>query len=228
MILRGTSAEARVATSPAATSSDQEIEIKLELTGPAELAALARVLPKGTPAVTQYNLYFDDATEGWRGHGMSVRMRREAAAVTLTIKTKRVDQGDFVQRAEWEAPVPPACWDRLVAGTEAPGPYVRALLTAKQARVPENLACDALRPLGMSVTKRQNFGLANGLKLELDTTSYPDGTVCYEAEMEVPAHVDRARASTTLRELFDQAGVAWRVTKTTKQSRFRAALQRSR
>jgi hypothetical protein len=66
------------------------------------------------------------------------------------------------------------------------------------------------------------------LTLELDTTSYPDGSTGWEAELEVSATADAAEqdaAVARLRSVLRQVGVPWRPSTVTKLARFHATLR---
>ena len=62
------------------------------------------------------------------------------------------------------------------------------------------------------------------LEFELDTSTFPDGSIDHEIEVEIAEHTDAALVESTLIELFQQAGIKWH-SAPSKAARFFAALE---
>jgi uncharacterized protein YjbK len=64
------------------------------------------------------------------------------------------------------------------------------------------------------------------LEFELDTSTFPDGNIDHEIEVEIAEHTDAARIESALLELFQQAGIEWHAAPS-KAERFFASLSNS-
>lgn len=212
------------------TGPREEIEIKLAL---ADAAAFARVLahldPHGTaPVLIQENLFFDTADLALRHAGRTLRLRNERAqpnlrggTFTLTLKGPRAGaptEGPLAVRSEHELAVPAVRARALRGGTLDPlrlfeeddDPEHAALAAACRAALrggipkPQGGFTNERRPIALS------FPLPGGdapLVVELDRTTFGEGDVEHELEVEV-AHVDDATAvEATLRTLLADLGL---------------------
>ena len=64
------------------------------------------------------------------------------------------------------------------------------------------------------------------LEFELDTSTFPDGSIEHEIEVEIAEHTDAALVESALVELFQQAGIEWH-SAPSKAERFFATLANS-
>ena len=199
-----------------------EVELKLALEAPERLDALLEALPAPRTVVEQRNVYLVPAAGPPEGEPVMVRVRevwqvREAArsreALLLTAKRRRsVDNGVFVAE-EHEQPLDAERWEAFEAGAElagATGP-VFDWLAANGLRGPWRIE-------GEMRNERREIPV-EGYRLEVDRTTFPDGTVDAEVEVET---ADPEGARVLLARLAAGAGVALRPQTLTKYARFLA------
>lgn len=144
----------------------------------------------GTPEHTkeQVNLYLDTpGRELCDAHG-ALRLRREGDKRFLTYKRGKAQEGSFFELHEFEVEATPEQWSLLAGGKLPEGelepidrlkhdfPHVNGVVTLGEAR---NL--------------RICYPLPTGDTAELDRTTFPNGRVDFELEVETenPAEVER-------------------------------------
>jgi uncharacterized protein YjbK len=207
-----------------------ENEIKLLLDNADDLLRLLSELGAPRPTLHQFNLYFDSARGGWAHEGWAVRLRREDQVLWLTVKTAGVVEGDFVRRGEWERTLPIEDLERLAEGGAVLGIEVVRLLEEHDVALPESLAPEELFVVGTMENLRRRALLpgAPDHVVELDETTYPNGDVCYEAEMEVADPALARVAVEALRECFVRAGLGWKPSTESKRARLERVLSGGR
>jgi len=161
----------------------------------------------------------------------------------LSLKGPSLRVGDWVDRMDEQAEISPAqALDIILAGADARGlPLPHLVLLATEHgfdRVEVLGASDNLRriyPLDLRAGREP--GGAGGdahVRLEVDSTRYPDGTIEHEAELELPQVLPRAAegepagiplhdtdpVSAALQALFERAGVPWTPSARGKYARF--------
>lgn len=205
----------------------QETELKLVVDDRAALEAVLAQLGEARSTKHQDNLYFDAADGTWGAAGFAVRLRDEDGAVRLTVKTKGSDAGDFVARGEWETSMTPDAAAALRDGGDPLLDAVQDLLARDGASIPESLAAVRLVPVGSMRNVRRRAALPGheDLTVEADETTFPNGDVRFEVELEVPDVARAPEASAALRRAFEAAGVAWRPSKVTKRERLERVLR---
>ena len=208
-------------------SQPVETELKLVVE---DRAALDRILTHlGPPRSTQdqHNRYFDTDDGAWSRHGLAVRLRRQSGTLKLTVKSGGADEGDFVRRGEWETELPVARESGLAGGGLPLLGAVRALLEEHGEVLPAELADAPPHEIGTMTNVRRRAELPghDGLLVELDETTYPNGDVRFEVELEVPDATRAAAAVERLRASFDAAGVAWKPSKVSKRERLERVLR---
>lgn len=204
-----------------------ETELKLLVDDRAALESVLALLgPEIAPRI-QDNLYFDTVDGSWGRLGYAVRLRAEGDRRRLTVKTRGEAAGAFVARGEWETDVDGATAERLRDGGSVLRDAVVRLLADHGADLPDDLRATDLVPRGSmhNVRRRATLPGAEGLVVELDETTYPNGDVRHEVELEVPDVGVTPAAARALREVFDRAGVAWRPSQVTKRERLERVLR---
>jgi inorganic triphosphatase YgiF len=207
-----------------------EIELKSVLRGEAEASRLRALLGVPERVLLQDNLYFD--SEGaWAQARFGVRVRRSGEGpLTLTVKGPATSVGDFVARGEWEVDLPRARWDGLRSGREPLAAELAALLARDHVELPAGLPL-AVVPFGFTDTHREVYVLPGdgpALHLELDRTRYPDESVSYEVELEIPAADLEPGARARLEALLARAGVPYRPSTVSKLHRLHEVIDRAR
>jgi len=180
-----------------------ETEIKLEISADDPPGELERVLGKAARKVEQLNRYFLPA----RPPGTMVRLREEDGGLLLTVKGSgtTTDSGIAV-RPEWNEPVPPE-WLFDLASSDGSSLLFRAEIMER--------VSPPLRYAGQTHNTRWMFGF-NRWTLELDRTTYPDGSVTWETEVETE---DTAAALEELKSLLARTGITYRPAREGKFSR---------
>lgn len=209
----------------------QEIELKLELDNREALDRLAGRLGSKVAEIEQENLYYDTRDDAFRQARWSVRVRKEDDRLKLTLKGQATVDGEFARRLEVEEDLDPSTWTAHCAGTAPIGDIVRACAAERNIEFPASADPSQLVALGGMKNRRRVHRLPGAgaeLNVELDETEYPDGSIVYEAELEVPEGSDPRTASARLKAVFAELGLPWRVGRLTKMARFRQASERIR
>ncbi|HKK73015.1 MAG TPA: CYTH domain-containing protein [Candidatus Krumholzibacteria bacterium] len=212
-------------TPPDPGSRPVETELKLLLPDREAVRRLIDALgPESTPQ-HQVNVYFDDGDGTWSAAGWAVRLRRENGSLKLTVKTTGTARGDFVERGEWETDLDP---DREAALSDGGAPLLQAVerLLGDQ-DLPPRLREAGLRPVGTMRNLRRRAPLPGfeGLVVECDETTYPNGEVLYEAELEVEDASGAEDAVSRLRSIFERLDLPWRPSDVSKRARLERVLR---
>lgn len=202
-----------------------ELELKLALVDPALLPRLLEALPRPDRVVEQRNRYFVDPEGVTERERLTIRVREERSGgaiepdrVVLTVKGRsRVFEGYF-EAEEREEELPLAAWTRVRDG--------RASLLDLTSPLVVWLARDrGLRDLEehASMVNVRHVIPVEGFVLEVDETTWPDGSI--DAEVEVETDRPAAARELVLR-LAGAAGVRLVPQTRGKYSRLRAHLGR--
>lgn len=190
----------------------RETEIKLRLEGRAQYEKLCRRLGAPSDAWEQINHYFQSEDGRIPGEEGVIRIRLEKGKAVFTVKLG-VLKGGLASAREyeeaWRGPVeevpPPSCamWDAGHSGLQA--------LEAKFGlRFP-------LVWVGKMVNRRRLYRTAEGLRMEVDASTYPDGEEDYEVEVETD---DPERDRVLLEALLNDLGIRFVPQPATKYQRF--------
>lgn len=182
-----------------------ERELKMALKGPADLDRILKTLPTPLDTIEQHNHYFVDPDGVLSRAGLMVRVREERSPqemtprqVVLTLKRRvSADHGVFLAQEEEEL-LPNGPWREVLGGSRD-----LLSLTASGFQRIREMGVSALRLRGTMLNVRKKVHL-DGFVLEVDETTFPNGVV--EAEIEVETEQpDEARA--LLEEVAREAGV---------------------
>lgn len=210
----------------------RETELKLLLPDPACIDAILAQLGPELPALFQHNVYYDGPHGEWSEAGLAVRLRQEEQDHRITVKTVGEVHGDLVARGEYERAIEPELAWRFAPGGAMLHAAVTDLLAEHGVHLPEPLYAAPLEEVGSMDNLRRRAPLllesadaSTDLLVELDTTTYPNGQVRCEVELEVPAVDGAERAVQTLRSRFERAGVPWRPSTVSKRERLERVLR---
>lgn len=207
--------------------SPVETELKLTVADRDALDAIVAALGDELEPRRQDNLYFDAEDGSLSAAGFAVRLREESGRFRLTVKSKGTDDGDFVARGEWETELDPDAADDVRRGGAPLGKAVDFVFAVHDASTPTALQGAALVPIGSMQNLRRRVALPgfDDLVVEADETTYPNGDVRHEVELEVPDASKATAAVVALREVFDRVGVAWSPSRVTKRERLERVLR---
>lgn len=221
--------------------SGRETELKLLLPDAAAIDRLLAQLGPELPAVHQRNVYYDGPAGEWSSAGLAVRMRREGSVHQLTVKTMGESQNEFMVRGEYERQIEAEVAWRFAPGGTILLAAVADLLAAHGVSLPDHLYAVPLREVGSMDNLRRRAPLlprpsedredvrdvhdVDTLIVELDTTTYPDGQVVCEAELEVPDASAAQAAVRALRACFERAHVQWQPSMVSKRERLERVLR---
>lgn len=190
------------------TNDGVEIERELKL-AIADAAALERIADavRAAPAVAQTNIFFDTAggTLAASKHGLRLRLQPPMAEVTL--KGPNTGEPGAAVRTELGAPV---SWESAAAIAGGQGRIDalagRPLDAARRLAGGEPLA----ERLRFRNDRRIAYVEIRGERCEVacDTTTFPDDSVEYELEVEVPDAATLAAAREWVAALLNRLGVA--------------------
>ena len=236
----------------------QERELKLQLTQE-EAGRLEHLLGPPADVILQLNYYLDTSDGLLRRQRHGLRLRKEThlsvdkahgataalrdsgahgktiSRFVLTLKGPSRAAGEIVERAEAEAEISQAAAEHILEdGLDPDASDLEALKT-----LAARLGIRRLLSLGHAENERRLLpirleGQEKPAWLALDRTSFPDGSVDYEAEFELPTateppaetcHSEEIIRSTkdplqALRDLFAAAGLPWKPRHTGKFARF--------
>lgn len=188
-----------------------EIELKLGLVDAADLERLLGALPAPTSVVLQRNHYFSDPGGLLDGARIMLRVREDldpadpaapAARVVVTAKRRTNKRAGVFVAEEHEAALDPGAWRAIGARERDLGALkehpVIAWLRGEVGPV-------SLASRGVLENLRRAIP-CEGLVLEVDRTTFSDGSVDAEVEVETDDALDRARA--VVEAAARRAGVA--------------------
>lgn len=202
-------------------TTETEVELKYRIEDPSALSAIAGACDAPEVWFRQTNHYLDDASCSLQQARIMLRAREiwfppgtpsagSRPPVTFTAKRRVAVEGGLFTSVERSQVMPLDDWQDILRGPEVParGPLFD-WLRGEQAFGP-------LRRIGHTVTLRRK--VQSGLfMLELDHTTYPDGSSDLELECETFAP-DLARAH--ILALLTRLGVAFSPAEDGKYARF--------
>jgi len=192
-----------------------------------------------TEGVTQVNHFFDSQTRCLHKKHFVIRLREEKEKNILTVKGEQAiqQQGTSVlsDRVEEEVAIPRQAAEDLLHGRISPQQAISDHFKNRSASIMQMIktACNDqnlvhigefsnvrihLPPVMLAVANT-----SEKLEFELDTSTFPDGSVEYELEIEITEHNNAASIEAALVELLQQAGIEWHPA-ASKAERFFATL----
>lgn len=201
-----------------------EIELKVAIEDASQFERVVSCLGRCLDRFEQRNVYFDTEDGALRAQKWSLRVRYQSDTAIITLKGQDKGNLDFAIRTELERSVALGKTRELRPSTVAS--EAKYLVAESGMKVPLNF--DGMTPIGAIDNIRHVYrlpGAGEPLLVELDVTTYPDGSVGYEAELEVPETADRERAAERLRKVFERTKVPWTPSRTTKYARFLRSVQ---
>ncbi len=224
----------------------REIEFKFGVPGNqafyqlvAHLEFPESVLAEG---VTQVNHFFDSPSLCLHKKHIAIRLREEKDKNLLTVKGEKTLQPNensvLTNRVEEEVAIPRKTAVDLLHGSITPQKAIRDHFKGKSASILTmiNTACNDQRLVHIGEFSNIRIHLPpvtlsgvdsnDKLEFELDTSTFPDGSIDYEIEIEIAEHIDAALVESALVELLQQAGIKWHIAPS-KAERFFAALTNS-
>ena len=187
--------------------------------------------------VSQINHFFDSETYCLRDHHHAIRLRQEAQRYALALKAEQQTSPAAVlsDRAEHEVELPEAAALALLRGVTSPRQIIRRHFSDRSSIVLPLIqaACgdQALVHIGEFTNERiylPPVSIAVGeneetVVFEFDTSTFPNGNVDHEIEIEISENQDATAIQAALIELLDQAGIQWG-SASSKATRFFRAL----
>lgn len=224
----------------------REIEFKFAVPGIQAFKQLIKhlQLPESilTTGVTQINHFFDSQALCLHNKHFVIRLREEKQKNILTIKGEQESQQQensvLSNRVEEEVVIPQQAAEDLLHGRISPQQVISEHFNGRSASILTmiNSACNdqGLVHIGEFSNVRihlppvtlANTNTSDNLEFELDTSTFPDGSIEHEFEIEITEQNDAARIEAALVELFQQAGIEWH-TAPSKAERFFAAIASS-
>lgn len=224
-------------------SPSREIEFKFGVPGKQAFYQLVEHLrlPGSvlTEGVTQVNHFFDSPSLCLHRKRCAIRLREEKDQNLLTVKGQKELQPKvnsiLSNRVEEEVSIPRQTAVELLHGEIAPQQAIRDHFNSKSDPILTmiNSACNGQDLVHIGEFSNIRIRLppvilpgadtSDKLEFELDTSTFPDGSIDYEIEIEIAEHTDAALVESALVELFQQAGIAWH-SAPSKAERFFAAL----
>ncbi|MGB5603989.1 MAG: CYTH domain-containing protein [Gammaproteobacteria bacterium] len=182
----------------------------------------ASVLDHG---VNQTNHFFDSRTFCLRQSHFAIRLRQEGTNHILTLKAEQQPDSSEIavltDRIEQEAELPHETAQALLQGMDTPQQVIRRYFEDSSSAPLQFIqsACgdQALIHIGEFVNHRIRLPRVRipvgkyweTIEFELDTSTFPNGRIDHELEIEISEHSDAAAMEAALIELFEQAGIDW-------------------
>lgn len=196
-----------------------EREVKLVLESRADYERLCAVLPGFDGELAQHNSYWDLPSRALTDAGVLLRVRVEGERARITCKQEATQTAEGVfESSEDEEDIPLAAGREIVAGRGHPATLGCAVLERLAARFG---VLDGLRCWGELHNLRRRYGLDGGWLVEVDCTTYPGGSECWEVELESE---DPTAALEELTRILNQAGIPFRPGTLTKSERLKQFL----
>jgi len=225
------------------TSPCREIEFKFGVQNRRAFEQLVEHLglPESllTEGVTQINHFFDSQALCLHKKHFVIRLREEKEKNILTVKGEKSNQqhGTSVlsNRIEEEVMIPRLAAEDLLQGRISPQQAINDHFKDRSASIVQMIetACNDqnLAHIGEFSNVRTHLppvmlavaDTSETLEFELDTSTFPNGSVEYEFEIEITEHNNAASIEAALVELFQQAGIEWHPA-ASKAERFFATL----
>jgi len=158
----------------------------------------------------QVNHYYDTPGHDLLRRHMSLRVRNEDGALTVSLKRGKGWREGYLAGEELEAPVPGTAGD--FEGAD-PGQWDVPPIGVLRDEFGQ---LDLVR-LGTVRNTRRVYRLPEGIRLEVDRTEFPDGADEYEVEAEWE---DEEEVRRVVAGLLDQWGMQWTPQTKTKHQRF--------
>ena len=210
-------------------SESREIEFKFGVSGSGAFGRLVHhlELPESVlnAGVTQTNHFFDSASLCLHCRHFVIRLRESNGSSLLTIKGEaqsgKTGSAVLTDRVQEEVAIPNSVAADMLQGLTAPRRVIRDHFRDRSARILRRIddACheEALVRIGAFTNERIHLppvelptpSGSETVEFELDTSTFPDGRVEREIEVEITAHSDATGIEAALVHLLEQAGVAW-------------------
>jgi uncharacterized protein YjbK len=201
----------------------KEIELKFVVDGTEAFEALAKAAgtTPGRP-IEQMNHFFDTADRRLNARKFTIRLRGEADKFILGAKSpeSKAAEGAQTIKTEEEVEIDAGTAAKILRGETSPletlekrkkgeakelfAALRRSIGTAKLGHVGSFRNERTPLPVKLAVGARKVT-----LRFEMDRTSFPNGKVDYEVEVELKGD-DRRLAAGAVKAFFQKAGVSWR------------------
>jgi uncharacterized protein YjbK len=202
-----------------------ETELKLIIANSSDFRRLLQSLPAAERVVEQRNLYFVDPEGMLAKRRVMLRVREEVDVdsgqllqVIVTSKRRLSRNAGVFVADEKEAIWDNEQWKEFCLRGQNLATFSHEFMV----RLREGLGFDSLVKEGMTVNIRHRVQVENFV-FELDETTFPNGVVDYEVEVETE-HPEQARV--LLQALATQSGITLSTQERGKYARFRASMGR--
>lgn len=191
--------------------------------------------------VSQVNHFFDSQGLCLHNKHSVIRLREEKDKNILTIKSEHALQQNsnsvLSDRVEEEVALPRQAAVDLLHGVITPQQAIKDYFKTRSAPILQMIetAChiQEMVHIGQFSNVRIHLptvslaldGTREKVVFELDTSTFPDGSVEHEIEVEITQHIDAESIETALLDLLQRAGIEWHTAKS-KAARFFDALGR--
>lgn len=227
------------------TSHTREIEFKFAVEGEQAFHQLVEYLhlPESSleHGVTQTNHFFDSQARCLHKKHFAFRLRKEGNTHILTIKGKpQADDGKnsvLSDRVEEEVELSRETAQALLQGHTTPRQVIEEHFGDRSAPLLQIIAAACNQEVLVHIGEFENVRIhlppvnlplgetSTTVGFELDTSTFPDGNIDHEIEIEITQHCDAVSIEAGLIELFEQAGIEWH-SAPSKAERFFSALSR--
>ena len=227
------------------TRASREIEFKFGVDGKQAFHRLVQQLD--LPAyllehgIKQTNHFFDSTSRCLHTNHLAMRLREEDSCHVLTIKGGQPSNADadsvLTDRVEEEVTLSKETALALLSGKLSPVQVIRQQFESKSRSIVQlvNAACgdEKLTLIGRFHNIRIHLPPVvlpastsdEAIVFELDTSTFPDGRIDRELEIEISEHADAGAIETALTGLLAHAGIEWH-SAPSKAVRFFGALKR--
>lgn len=226
-------------------SPSREIEFKFGVDNKQAFNRLVKHLKLSesvlTEGVTQVNHFFDSPALCLHKKHFVIRLREEREKHILTIKGEHAlpQNGNSVlsNRVEEEVTLPRQAAENLLLGRISPLQAISDHFKARAAPILRMIDTACINHDLVHIGKFSNIRIklppvtlavaaaSEKLEFELDSSTFPDGRVEHEIEIEITEHNNAASIEAALLELFQQAGIEWH-SATSKAARFFDAIEK--
>jgi uncharacterized protein YjbK len=227
------------------TARSREIEFKFAVHGEQAFLQLLKHLQLPSSlldtGVTQTNHFFDSQALCLHKNHFVIRLREEGENRILTVKGKKQEETDgasvLSDRIEQEVILPHETALALLRGNITARQAIKQHFGDRSSAILQMIASACHENELVHIGEFENIrvhlppvdlvigGTSTTVDFELDTSTFPDGNINHEFEIEITEHSDAENIEAALIELFQQAGIEWN-SAPSKAERFFSALSR--
>lgn len=197
-----------------------EIELKL-LTDEASFEKIEQYFTATYEPKNQTNYYFDSSKYLLAGNNITLRIRRENNLFIICMKVRIKDKGVAIHSLEYNVEIG---YEDFIKISLSPNSIINYLPQEAQKKLfTVNSQRCVLNLQGSIQNERKYYNFILGYQLELDKTTFPDGNLIYEIEIENIKAEDQEQVFSA----FNEYGINYTINIDSKYNRFLQSIKKN-